>query len=79
MSEQQSQQEMTAADATRDLRIMGASIVVDNGNYGRRLLDIADWIEHNFAKMLTSKSITLSKRKSAGQQREIIFSLYDCA
>lgn len=58
MSEPQPQQEMTTADATRDLRIMAASLIVDNGNYGRRLLDIADWIENKFAAMLTSKSVT---------------------
>lgn len=54
----ESQQEMTTYDATRDLRIMAASIIVDHDNYKGRLLGIADWIEHNFAKMLTSKSIT---------------------
>lgn len=50
--------QMTTADAAHDLRIMAASIIVDHDNYKGRLLAIADWIEHNFAAMLTSKSIS---------------------
>lgn len=58
MSEPKPQQEMTTYDAARDLRIMAASIVVDHDNYKGRLLAIADWIESQFAAMLTNKSIT---------------------
>lgn len=49
---------MTTADATRELRIMAASLVVDNGNYGKRLLAIADWIERKLARMYANQART---------------------
>lgn len=54
-------EEMTTLDALRELRSIAASIVVDNGNYAERLLTVANWIEHSFAKLLAAKSVTFQQ------------------
>lgn len=62
--------EITAASAIQELRSMAAAITVDNGGYKGRLLKVADWIEHSFAGLLTSNSVTF--QQAAWPESEVV-------